>query len=90
MTAFETLTAQVAATISVEKSTVVLIQGLADQIRQNANDPAALFALANQLKDSQAVVTAAVLANPVPPTPPAVVVVAPTDPAIPPVVPPTT
>ncbi len=53
-------------------SAVTLIQGLADFIRANSANPAALLDLANKLDADQAAIAAAVDANPVPPAPPTV------------------
>ena len=66
------LQAQVTATVGVEASAVALIQGLADEIKAAlaANDPAALGALADELKTSADALAAAVAANtPAPPAP---------------------
>lgn len=57
------LTAEVAQTRSAIDSAVTLIAGLAQQIRDNATDPAALSALADSLDAGQADIAAAVTAN---------------------------
>ena len=50
-------------------SAIVLIQGLADFIRENANDPQALLDLAAQLDAKELDLANAVAANPVPEPP---------------------
>jgi signal transduction protein with GAF and PtsI domain len=54
---------RVAHSIEVEQSAVALIQGLAQQIRDNAQDPIALEELASQLDSSSGSLAAAVTAN---------------------------
>lgn len=54
---------RVAHSIEVEQSAVALIQGLAQQIRDNAQDPAALEELASQLDSSSNSLASAVTAN---------------------------
>lgn len=59
-------------TVGAADSAVVLVNGLGQYIRDNANDPAALLAKADELDQAQARIKAAVDANPVPgstPTP---------------------
>ena len=53
-------------------SATVLIQGLADYIRANSADPAALIAMSDKLDADQAAIAAAVAANPLPEEPPTV------------------
>jgi hypothetical protein len=60
----QALTDQVNASIGVEQSAITLIQGLAADIASLKNDPAALQALADQLKTSAANLSAAITANP--------------------------
>lgn len=63
------LTTEVAETKAGVASAITLIQGLAQQIRDNANDPAALKALADDLDASQTDLANAVTAagtNPAP------------------------
>ena len=57
------LTAQVAATETVEKSAVTLIQGLAAQLEAAGTDPAKLTALTTSLKGSADALAAAITAN---------------------------
>ncbi len=57
------LTAQVKANADLEASAVTLINGLADQIKAAADDPAKIAALADQIKASSAPLAAAVAAN---------------------------
>jgi len=65
------LTAQVTQNTTVEQSAITLIQGLAAQLVSNANDPAAIAALAAQLNTSATALAAAVTANtPAAPTAP--------------------
>lgn len=61
--ALDRLTAEVAETKDAVDSAVTLIAGLAQQIRDNATDPAALNALADQLDADQAEIAAAVTEN---------------------------
>jgi uncharacterized coiled-coil protein SlyX len=63
------LTASVAAEKTADESLIALVQGLAQQIRDNATDPAALAALADSLDADQAEIAAAVSANTAPPPP---------------------
>lgn len=64
------LTASVASLTSAEKSLVALVQGLAQLIRDNAANPAALAKLADDIDADTAEITAAVAENtPTPPTP---------------------
>jgi hypothetical protein len=64
--ALAALTTQVTASVGVEASAVALIQGFAAMIADNANDPAAITALAAQMKASADALAAAVAANPAP------------------------
>ena len=57
------LTASVAAEDTVIDSAVALINGLAQQIRDHANDPAALNALADDIDAKSAALSEAVTAN---------------------------
>ena len=57
------LQAEVTEMSTVAASAVALIEGLSAQIRDNANDPAALTALADSLDDSGNKLAAAVAAN---------------------------
>ena len=59
----ETLTAQVAANNEVIESAMTLIQGLATKIEALKDDPAALQALADQLKAEDEALAAAIAAN---------------------------
>lgn len=69
-TSLDALAAQVAINTSAEASAVALIQGLAAQLAAIANDPAAVAALAAQLKTSADALSAAIVANtPAAPTP---------------------
>lgn len=61
--ALATLTAQVTANDDAEASAIALIQGLAAQIAANANNPAAITALAATLKTSADALGAAVVSN---------------------------
>jgi chromosome segregation ATPase len=62
-TAMQDLTNQVQANTDAENSAVQMIQKLADLIKTNAGDPAAVEALAAQLKSSADALGAAVTAN---------------------------
>lgn len=65
---FEALKAQVEANTQVAESAITLIQGLAAKIEELKDDPAALQALADQLKAEDDALAAAVAANtPAPP-----------------------
>ncbi len=57
------LTAEVAESRTAVDSVLALVAGLAQQIRDNATDPAALTALADSLDQQQADIAAAVTAN---------------------------
>lgn len=59
----DALTAQVAANRTVAQSAITLISGLAQQILDHVNDPAALTALANELKATDQELSDAVLQN---------------------------
>lgn len=61
--ALDELTAQVAAEETVGDSMMTLMQGLGDQLRQQANDPAAIATLAASLKTKAAAWSAAVTQN---------------------------
>jgi hypothetical protein len=63
MSDLSALQAQVAANVSVEQSAITLIQGLAAQLAANANDPAAISAMATSLQTSAASLAAAITAN---------------------------
>jgi len=62
-TNLDTLIAQVTASIEVETSAVVLIQGIAAQLEEAKTDPVAIQALADQLKASADSLSAAIVAN---------------------------
>ena len=64
------LTAEVAETRTAVNSVITLVAGLAQQIRDLKEDPAALEALANELDAAQAEIAAAVTEN-TPAEPPA-------------------
>ena len=66
--AFDRLVVSVAAVNSKADSLITLVQGLAQLLRDNATDPAAVTALADQLDAQTAEIQAAIDAN-VPPTP---------------------
>lgn len=73
------ITSEVAETRTVVESAVVLLDELGQLIRDNADDPAALRALADDLDSQQAALAAAVAANtpsvptdPIPPVEPEV------------------
>lgn len=70
LAALDDLKAQVTANTEIEASAIVLIQGIAAQLKAAiaAGDPAALTALADQLHTSAAALADAVTAN----TPPAI------------------
>lgn len=61
--ALDRLTAEVAETKTAVNSVLALVEGLAQQIRDNATDPVALNALADELDAQQAALAAAVAAN---------------------------
>lgn len=61
------LTQEVADTKTSVDSVITLVEGLAQQIRDNAGDPAALNALADELDAQQGRISAAVTANTAPP-----------------------
>lgn len=64
------LTAEVSRNTEVDQSAIALLTGLAAQIEALKTDPAALQALADQLKGSSDALAAAVVANtPVAPNP---------------------
>ena len=62
-TAIEDLTSHVDRATTVAAGAVTLIGGLAQQLRDNANDPAAIEALADKLDASSDALAAAVEAN---------------------------
>lgn len=57
------LTAEVAAATDLDASTAVLVQRLADELDANQGDPAAVAALAQQLRDGTSQLQTAVTAN---------------------------
>lgn len=59
----QALTDEVAANTAIEKSAITLIQGLAAQIEEAKDDPAALDALVASLRANDADLAAAVAAN---------------------------
>lgn len=59
----QALTDEVAANTAIEKSAITLIQGLATQIEESKDDPAALDALVVSLRANDADLAAAVAAN---------------------------
>jgi chromosome segregation ATPase len=61
--ALDRLTQEVSETKDAVASVLALVQGLADQIRDNAEDPAALNKLADDLDAAQQEIAAAVAAN---------------------------
>lgn len=61
--ALDALTAQVAASVTVEQSAIALITGLAAQVLATAGDAPAANALAASLQSSAAALAAAVAAN---------------------------
>lgn len=63
--AIDALTEKVAEVESVEKSAVLLIEKLVEELKTNATDPAAIVALADRLEASKAALAAAVAAVPV-------------------------
>ena len=67
--ALATLTVEVTEMRGEVDSAIVLIQGLADFIRENANDPQARLDLAAQLDAKELELANAVAANPVPEPP---------------------
>jgi hypothetical protein len=60
---FDTLTSRVNDTITVEESAIVLINGLAARLEALANDPAAILALAEELRAKNEELSAAVVRN---------------------------
>jgi len=63
---FEDLKVQVSKNTSIEQSAVVLIQGIAQRLKDAAGDPVAVRALADQLRSSAGPLADAVAANTVP------------------------
>ena len=69
--AMDRLTSEVAETSTAVDSILTLVEGLAQQIRDNAADPVALNKLADELDAKQQKIADAVAANtPAPPVPP--------------------
>lgn len=66
-TELDRLTQSVARITEQDDSIITLVQGLAQQIRDNANNPAALNALADSLDADSQKVADAVTANTIPP-----------------------
>jgi hypothetical protein len=67
----EALTAEVERNTAVDESAITLINGLAAKIVELKNDPVALQALADSMRNSNQALADAVLANtPAEPTPP--------------------
>jgi hypothetical protein len=62
-TAVENLTATVQQTTDLEASAITLINGIAGQMKQNANDPTKINALADKLKSVNEALANAVTAN---------------------------
>jgi len=62
-TKLQDLQAAVAASTAVETSAIALLQGLAAQIAELKNDPAAIQAMTDQLQASAAALAAAITAN---------------------------
>ena len=63
MSHLDTLEAQVRSTTSTIQSAITLINGLADRLREFANDPAKIKELADQLQESSAALADAIIAN---------------------------
>lgn len=61
---FDTLSAQVSATVGVEQSAKALIDGFAAKLAAAGTDPVKLSALANDLKTNSDALAASVAANP--------------------------
>lgn len=61
--ALDRLTADVSALTTVDASAIALLSGLADQIRANAEDPAAMNKLADDIEAQNTALSAAVTAN---------------------------
>lgn len=61
--ALDRITQEVTESRQATQAILALVSGLADQIRENATDPAALEALADELDAQQAEIAAAVTAN---------------------------
>lgn len=68
--ALDTLTEQVARSITIEESAITLIEGLAAQIAAAGTDPVALATLQANLSASADALAAAVAANTAPVVPP--------------------
>lgn len=68
------LTASIAQLTTIDDSMFTLVKGISDQLRQNANDAAAVSALADQLDSEVSRIASAVTENtPASPEPPPVV-----------------
>lgn len=63
MADLDALTTAVQNATTVDQSAIALIQQLADEIRANASDPAAIQALADQLQGNTDALAAALVAN---------------------------
>ena len=63
MSHLDSLEVQVRATTSEIQSAILLINGLADKLREFANDPARINELADQLHDSSTALAEAIVAN---------------------------
>lgn len=63
MVTMEELIAQVTENTALEASAIEMIQGLAEQIADNKDDPAKIEAITTSLKASAAALAAAILAN---------------------------
>ena len=61
------LTDDIAAETTVEQSAITLLQGLAAQLKAAAEDPAQVKALASQIEQNTAALSAAITANTPPP-----------------------
>jgi len=69
-TALQNLQNEVGNNTDLQQSAISLIQGLAQQIKDNADDPVAIKALADQIHSNSAALAAAIAAN-TPAAPPA-------------------
>ena len=63
MSHLDSLEVQVRATTSEIQSAILLITGLAEKLREFANDPAKIKELADQLQQSSAALAEAIVAN---------------------------
>lgn len=68
--ALDRITAEVAETRGAVQSFIVFAAGIAEQLRQNAHDEAAINALADDLDAGQAEIAAAMIAEPATPADP--------------------